>query len=75
MLSSTETLGPRVGATLSAALLFAPALVALGTTGPIAVKLATKELQTRSWPLSTLLTGSLHAVTAELGLCKRSYLE
>ncbi len=44
VLSGAEALGTRVGPLLSATALFAPALVALGMTGPIAVKLATKSL-------------------------------
>lgn len=44
VLRASESLGPRGGALASAAVLFAPALVALGMTGPIAVKLATTSL-------------------------------
>ena len=35
VLAATESLGPRAGALLSAALLFAPSLVALGMIGPV----------------------------------------
>jgi MFS family permease len=45
VLSMCEGLGPRGGSLLSAALLFAPALVALGTVGPIVVRLATDDFR------------------------------
>jgi predicted membrane-bound spermidine synthase len=40
-----ESLGPSAGALVSALLLFAPTLVALGMTGPIAVRLAISDLK------------------------------
>jgi SAM-dependent methyltransferase len=43
-LSAAEALGTRLGPLFGAAVLFTPALVTLGMTGPIAVKLATKSL-------------------------------
>jgi len=43
VLGATEGLGPRWGALASAALLFAPALVFLGMTGPVAVRHATRR--------------------------------
>ena len=45
VLRAAEALGPRAGALLSAAVLFGPSLVALGMTGPIAVRLATSDLR------------------------------
>jgi SAM-dependent methyltransferase len=44
VLSLAEGLGPRGGALLAAALLFAPSLTALGMTSTIAVRLATRTL-------------------------------
>jgi SAM-dependent methyltransferase len=44
VLRAAESLGTRAGPLFGAAALFTPALVALGMTGPIAVKLATKSL-------------------------------
>lgn len=46
VLGVSQDLGPRWGPLLSAALLFAPTLAALGMVGPIAVKLATDDLRT-----------------------------
>jgi hypothetical protein len=43
VLGPTDALGPRVDALVSAALLFAPSLVALGMTEPIAVQRATRS--------------------------------
>jgi hypothetical protein len=45
VLRAAESMGPRAGALLSAAVLFGPSLVALGMTGPIAVRLATSDLR------------------------------
>ena len=58
VLRVAEGLGPSVGALFGAALLFAPALVALGITGPIAVKLRTKSLSQAGRGL-----GSVYAVS------------
>jgi spermidine synthase len=46
VLGFSEGFGPRAGALIAAALLFAPALTALGMTGPIAVRLATTGVET-----------------------------
>src|SRR5262249_41969953 len=45
VLASTVALGPRAGSLVAAAVLFAPSLIALGTIGPIAVRLATLDLR------------------------------
>ncbi|MEY4513768.1 MAG: hypothetical protein RLZZ450_5890 [Pseudomonadota bacterium] len=45
VLSASLSLGPRGGPLLSALLLFSPCLILLGTTGPIAVRLATTEVR------------------------------
>jgi spermidine synthase len=45
ILSLCESLGPRTGSLLSATLLFAPSLIALGTVGPIVVRLATDDFR------------------------------
>jgi hypothetical protein len=45
VLSAAEGVGPRGGALLAAALLFAPSLTALGMTSTIAVRLATRTLE------------------------------
>lgn len=45
VLLSAEGLGPRAGALVSATVLFAPSLVALGMIGPIAVRLASSDLR------------------------------
>jgi SAM-dependent methyltransferase len=58
VLSVAEGLGPRVGPLFGAALLFAPALLALGITGPIAVRLRTKSLSQAGRGL-----GSVYAVS------------
>lgn len=44
VLRGTSGFGPRGGPLLAALVLFAPALIALGTTGPIAVRLATTDV-------------------------------
>lgn len=44
VLRAAEALGTRAGPLFGAGILFAPTLLALGMTGPIAVKLATKSL-------------------------------
>jgi hypothetical protein len=58
VLSATEAFGPRSGALVSAALLFAPSLSALGMVGPIAVRQATKTLR-----LAGHSVGSIYAVS------------
>jgi SAM-dependent methyltransferase len=58
VLQSAERLGPRSGALISAAVLFAPSLVALGMTGPIAVRLATRDLRAAGRNV-----GSIYAVS------------
>ena len=45
VLAVAQGLGPRVGPLASAAVLFGPALLALGMVGPIAVRLATRDLR------------------------------
>ena len=45
ILSLCQGLGPRFGSLISAALLFAPSLVAMGMVGPVAIRLATNDLQ------------------------------
>ncbi len=45
VLMMTDSLGLRLGALLSAFILFMPALVALGMTGPVAVKVGTSHLE------------------------------
>ena len=44
VLGACESLGPRGGPLVSATLLFAPSLIALGMVGPIAVRLATSDV-------------------------------
>jgi spermidine synthase len=44
VLSLCQGLGPRFGSLISAAILFAPCLVAMGMTGPVAIRLATNDL-------------------------------
>jgi spermidine synthase len=58
VLTATEALGPRWGALGSAALLFAPSLVVLGMTGPVAVRRATLDLR-----LAGRTVGSIYAVS------------
>lgn len=58
VLRAAENLGPRAGALLSAALLFGPSLVALGMTGPIAVRLATGDLRATGRKV-----GSIYAIS------------
>ena len=58
VLNATEGLGPRWGALASATLLFAPSLVALGMTGPVAVRCATQDLR-----LAGRSVGSIYAVS------------
>src|SRR6185369_5180702 len=45
VLRFAESLGPRAGALVSASVLFAPSLIALGMVGPIAVRLVTRDLR------------------------------
>jgi hypothetical protein len=45
VLRAAESLGPRGGPLVAATLLFAPSLLTLGMIGPIAVRLATKEVR------------------------------
>jgi len=58
VLTTTEGLGPRWGALASATLLFAPSLVVLGMTGPVAVRRATRDLR-----LAGRSVGSIYAVS------------
>jgi spermidine synthase len=58
VLAATEALGPRWGALASAALLFAPSLILLGMTGPVAVRRATLDLR-----LAGRSVGSIYAVS------------
>ena len=58
VLTTTEALGPRWGALASATLLFAPSLVVLGMTGPVAVRRATQDLR-----LAGRSVGSIYAVS------------
>lgn len=58
VLSAKEGLGPRWGALVSALLLFAPSLTAIGMTGPIAVRRATHDLR-----LTGRNVGSIYAVS------------
>jgi len=58
VLRSAESLGPRAGALVSAAVLFAPSLVALGMIGPITVRLATRDLRAAGRNV-----GSIYAVS------------
>jgi SAM-dependent methyltransferase len=58
VLLSAEGLGPRAGALVSAAVLFAPSLVALGMIGPITVRLATRDLRAAGRNV-----GSIYAVS------------
>jgi SAM-dependent methyltransferase len=58
VLSATEALGPRWGALVSATLLFAPSLVVLGMTAPVAVRRATQDLR-----LAGRSVGSIYAVS------------
>jgi hypothetical protein len=62
VLSVAERLGPRVGPLFAAAVLFAPALMALGMTGPVAVKLTTKSLSRAGRGLGAAVTRTLRAV-------------
>jgi spermidine synthase len=45
VLRLTEDLGPRLGSLLSAGILFAPSLAVLGMVGPIAVRVATAQIE------------------------------
>jgi MFS family permease len=58
ILSSTADLGPRWGPLVSATLLFAPSLAVLGMTGPVAVRLATRDLTAAGHRV-----GSIYAVS------------
>jgi spermidine synthase len=58
VLSFTQSFGPRLGPLASAVLLFAPALMALGTIGPIAVRLASDDIRSTGRRV-----GSLFAVS------------
>ena len=58
VLSVTEVLGPRWGALGSSVLLFAPSLTVLGMSGPVAVRLATRDYR-----LTGRSVGSIYAVS------------
>jgi predicted membrane-bound spermidine synthase len=58
VLSLGEELGVRLGPLLSAALLFAAPLVALGMTAPIAVRLATKSVATAGRGIGVMYAAS-----------------
>jgi spermidine synthase len=58
VLSWTEPLGPRSGALFGAALLFAPSLLVLGMTGPVAVRSATATLR-----FAGRSVGSIYAIS------------
>jgi SAM-dependent methyltransferase len=58
VLQSAEAFGPRGGSLLSATLLFAPCLVALGMVGPIAVRLSTSDVRAAGHGV-----GSVYAVS------------
>jgi SAM-dependent methyltransferase len=58
VLGSTVALGPRGGSLVAAAVLFAPSLIALGTIGPIAVRLATREVRSAGHGV-----GSVYAIS------------
>jgi spermidine synthase len=58
VLTTVEALGPRWGALAGATLLFAPSLVVLGMTGPVAVRSATLDLR-----LAGRSVGSIYAVS------------
>jgi SAM-dependent methyltransferase len=58
VLETTLALGPRWGSLVSATLLFAPCIVALGMVGPIAVRMATREIHG-----SGRSVGSIYAVS------------
>ena len=60
VLSVAEGLGQRAGALFGAAVLFAPTLVALGMTGPIAVKLKTRSLSHAGLAAARLGLSDLH---------------
>lgn len=64
VLTATQGLGPRVGPLLSAALLFAPALVALGSIGPISARLASDGVSSAGRQV-----GSIFAVSTAGSLC------
>jgi MFS family permease len=74
----SDGLGPRAGSLLSATLLFGPSLVALGTVGPVVVRLATEDfratgrrvgtayaISTAGSLIGTLVTGFLLVPTLE----------
>ncbi len=69
VLGATETLGPRWGALSAAAVLFSPALVALGTIGPVAVRQASRTLR-----LSGRSIGSVYAVSTAGSLAGTLFL-
>ena len=58
VLGATVDLGPRWGPLVSAAILFAPSLTTLGMTGPVAVRLATRDLSAAGHRV-----GSIYAVS------------
>jgi len=58
VLASTADLGPRLGPLLAATLLFAPSLSALGAAGPVAARLALRDLRAAG-----RTTGAVYAVS------------
>jgi len=63
VLSSTSPLGLGAGSLVSAALLFAPALVAMSDTGPLAIRLVTSE-----FPLLGRGVGKVYALSTAGGV-------
>jgi spermidine synthase len=72
VLSICQGFGPRFGSLLSAGVLFAPSLVALGMVGPVAIRLATNDLSATGHRV-----GSVYAVStvgSVLGALVTSFL-
>jgi predicted membrane-bound spermidine synthase len=69
VLAFAEAWGPRVGPLVSAGLLFAPPIVALGMTGPIAVKMAI-----RSMPEVGRQLGAVYAISTAGSLLGTLYV-
>lgn len=64
VLMNAQALGPRIGPLLSATILFGPALVALGTIGPITTRLASADVGTTGRRV-----GNVFAVSTAGSLC------
>lgn len=58
VVGAAASLGPRSGSLVAAAVLFAPSLVALGTIGPIVVRIATPDLRSAGHEV-----GSVYAIS------------